>query len=844
MHTGFDWNTIPGVHNPQNGNVQLSTQSAATPGNVNRQASIDHFDDYFNSQLSINQHRGSVNGTSDTQNNNIGNLSPQAYLKHSVSYNPSTNNNNNNINNTNANNNANMNNTNNNTKNNSNQNNSSTLTSSSGNGLSNIFTKMSLNNNVLSHSDDTLDKIKSSMDSKPLKNSFLEPIKETIKHSSSTDTLIADNDSSIPLSLTINDMSPKELKTYLRWYENIQDRKVTTKIVTMDDVFKFMSNFKIPAPIKDRLVQSFSKWANSLNIGQFFALMRLLAHALHGKPLTKSLIKLPAPIPNPISILSSKRKDDSTNSENEEEINVNEPAKKLDIDSFTEFILTGEMPTNSTKKKKKNNKRVKFSDVLSFSSSPVEKEVSMENAALIVNRPEQHVLDYNLSMNDLLAKLKGEPTGSQIENSAQQQQVYQQQQQQQQQYPENEEEELKDIQIDTFKNITQRELDKQNSGDDLQPLKPNLTGSASKSMKEHFMQQFEQTFNFNNTSNSFNDISSLSAATPTGSVNQSTNFTMNAIPERPTMQTMFSSTQVQYPLAADLSPNTGNTSQSQLPKQPQESSDYFGFVPQNTQQISNFGVTNNQVLQTPQRLAGSISASPPPVPPPPRSRKSSRAAQTAIPSIPTPMAVSNNNTNKGNPILPPKPMLNEKQKKQYLSLSDEIGNSNGSNNNNMNNNMNNNGTNNNNGNQFSNMNQYNQIGMGQMNQLNMAQMGQMNQMNQMGQVNQMNQMNQVGQVGQVGQMGQMNYMNQLNNRVGGSLNQINQINGSMNNVPTMRHFNSSYAGQEPLYANMHQQPPPQQQQAYNNGWNNSQQPQQQQQTGQPGAQPNWSGWNV
>jgi hypothetical protein len=839
MASHFDWNTIPGVHSQNDGNYALNNVDTGNSNQVLQSNApvTDHFDDFFNSQLSQN---GTLQPPAMAGNGAFSSLPPN--LQQVLSQPPPTG------------------------PNDGNTTNSTGQTQQPQQnqlhqlqplnrlhdlGKSDTSITHSLNNLTLSptrgrsYSDDTLDKmksLKSSMTPSGIAtgNSPLHRVMENPTYSSSTDTLIADNDSTIPLSLTIQDMSQKEVKTYLRWYENIQQRKNTSKVVTIDDVFNFMRNFKVPQQIKDRLKASFAKWAGSLNIGHFFALMRLLAHALYGKPLTRSLVMIVAPIPCPTPILSRKRKEDSTVNDPIEDAPPDpaEPKKKLDIDSFTEFILTGERPSSGPSRKKRlSSKKVMFSDVLSFSSSPNEMNDSNQTAgAVVTSPPQEHALDYSLPMNQLLAKLRGE-TVTPDQQQPQQQQQQQQEQQQQQQVPqmfqqltENEEEELKDVQIDTFKNITQKAAQLNTVSDDgLVPLKPDLTGSASKSMKEHFMQQFEQTFNFNNATNTFNtaypNIAALSA-------NETGNTAQVSPPLKPDLPPRsFAPTAPTYPLVQNMtaagSPNiqvqVQNTQGVVQPQQSTQTTDYFGMVQQQTQNVLRAFETGNrekplQVPPVPPRSRASSSPPPvqPPMPPPPRSRKSSRATETynSIPApIPAPApSQTAANGDYSHPALPPKPMLNEKQRKQFLSINDELNKPVG------------------NTPQYPNMNGQNNLnvpGVPSMTNIQslMSPAGQMS----------LHQLTPSPQLGQMGQMGQVPGGGGFHGNIAGQFNYQQQPQqGHQQNVGIGMSM-GMYGGGWPPLQQQHQQPHQQQQQL-----------QQSQMTGQrqTSPTPNWSGWQI
>ena len=95
-----------------------------------------------------------------------------------------------------------------------------------------------------------------------------------------------------------------------------------------------------------------------------FALLRLISHTLQGETPLRSLIKIKAPVPTPPSILSKRLQEEEETDQNQE------PQQPLDIDGFTQFLLTGERP--SSNKRSKKSKSVKFSD-----------EVDVHDASLI-----------------------------------------------------------------------------------------------------------------------------------------------------------------------------------------------------------------------------------------------------------------------------------------------------------------------------------------------------------------------------------------------------------------------------------------------------------------------------
>lgn len=208
-------------------------------------------------------------------------------------------------------------------------------------------------------------------------------------------------DQSIPLSLKAQDLTLQESKTYMRWYSDILAR-TNTRTISMNDVYNFLGNFKISAEIKNHINRIFNKILYSINIGEFFALLRVIAHTLNGAEPSRKLITLPASVPTPPSILSKKRQNDE-----EEDTGVSAPSsqdqdKPLDLDSFTQFILTGERP-DARKAPSKKRKSVKFSDQI---VTDVHDSAQMTPGHSPLPQP----LDYSLPMNQLLNNLSSKKT--------------------------------------------------------------------------------------------------------------------------------------------------------------------------------------------------------------------------------------------------------------------------------------------------------------------------------------------------------------------------------------------------------------------------------------------------
>ncbi|RCK65918.1 Protein SCD5 [Candida viswanathii] len=203
------------------------------------------------------------------------------------------------------------------------------------------------------------------------------------------------SDESIPLSLTAQELTLQESKTYMRWYSDILAR-TNSRTVTINDVYTFLNNFKIPQDAKEKINKIFFKILSSINIGEFFALLRVISHVLLGQEPARNLIKAQAPVPAPPSILSKKRQ----NEEEEEPEPDQADQQPLDIDSFTQFLLTGERP--SSNKRSKKLKSVKFSDEVDVHDASA---ISPAESPLPVEQQQQQ-MDYLLPMDKLLERMK------------------------------------------------------------------------------------------------------------------------------------------------------------------------------------------------------------------------------------------------------------------------------------------------------------------------------------------------------------------------------------------------------------------------------------------------------
>lgn len=205
---------------------------------------------------------------------------------------------------------------------------------------------------------------------------------------------------SIPLSLTAQELTLEESKTYMRWYLDILAR-TNQRTVSIADVYQFLSNFRLSLDIKEKVNRVFSKILSLINIGEFFALLRVVSHTLQGKDPCRALIKVAATVPVPPLILSKKRQNDDHDDGFKDEVappQLAAPAVPLDLDLFTQFMLTGERPEERVPKKRlKKLKSVKFSDQIITDVHDVTPDAAASSS--------HQSLDYSLPMDQLLTRI-------------------------------------------------------------------------------------------------------------------------------------------------------------------------------------------------------------------------------------------------------------------------------------------------------------------------------------------------------------------------------------------------------------------------------------------------------
>lgn len=226
------------------------------------------------------------------------------------------------------------------------------------------------------------------------------------------------DDLKVPLSLSSNQLTKDEVKTYLRWYGCIALRK-RSKLIKLEDVFRFLSNFPISDLVRTRIAQIFKTCKNALNIGEFFAVLRLVSHSLkHNVLPTRKMILDKAPVPTPKPILSREKEQDIYEEVQDE---PNSDNQKVDFDSFASLLLTGQTMRTKIRRRIKNYgnkvKKVRFSEnLVTFqedipSGEPTDTKSTDQSASTNNDEGEEgdedngKPLDLSLPMDQLLKKL-------------------------------------------------------------------------------------------------------------------------------------------------------------------------------------------------------------------------------------------------------------------------------------------------------------------------------------------------------------------------------------------------------------------------------------------------------
>lgn len=221
------------------------------------------------------------------------------------------------------------------------------------------------------------------------------------------------DDLNVPLSLSQSQLTSEEFKTYLRWYGYISKRK-NVKIITLEDIFIFLNNFPINEILKERVRQIFKACKTALNIGQFFAVLRIISNALTNNILpTRKMVLKQVPILKPKSILSTE-----IGQEIYEEVtdSKDDDNNKVDFDNFASLLLTGKTINKNIRRrivKDKNKiKKVRFSEnLVMFHEEDVDSSI-LNSCMVDRDNDDDKPLDLSLPMDQLLKKLAARKNNS------------------------------------------------------------------------------------------------------------------------------------------------------------------------------------------------------------------------------------------------------------------------------------------------------------------------------------------------------------------------------------------------------------------------------------------------
>ncbi|QLQ81688.1 hypothetical protein HG537_0F04490 [Torulaspora globosa] len=314
----------------------------------------------------------------------------------------------------------------------------------------------------------------------------------------------------VPLSLSRSQLTHEEVRTYLRWYNYITSR-THSKLVRLTDVFRFLSNFNISEQLKERIAMIFRTCKNALNIGQFFAVIRLVSKALiENKMPNRKMILEKAPIPKPRSILSCNAGEEVYEEVDEEPDDVN--GGKVDFDSFASLLLTGKSVRKRIRRRiavvSDKNKRVRFSDHLTFQEAPSSDGVDQKNEDAIENNEESDKLDLSLPMDQLLKRMaKRKEKNSALVSSMPNDQQETEEEREVLEEMKDSLSHFKQIQTVDFASMAPGNVpsivvdsskannESQTTSQVLTPLKPTSTGSANYLFRQHYQPQESQVNN-------------------------------------------------------------------------------------------------------------------------------------------------------------------------------------------------------------------------------------------------------------------------------------------------------------------------------------------------------------
>lgn len=98
-----------------------------------------------------------------------------------------------------------------------------------------------------------------------------------------------------PPEVQFEDLSESESQAYFAWWKDLDPFSIG-KADNMT-VFKFVSCCNLPDDVLEKILSFFQNEKNGLNKEQFFAMLRLIAHAQNGRSVIRDLVHLGAPLP-------------------------------------------------------------------------------------------------------------------------------------------------------------------------------------------------------------------------------------------------------------------------------------------------------------------------------------------------------------------------------------------------------------------------------------------------------------------------------------------------------------------------------------------------------------------
>ncbi|KAI7906882.1 uncharacterized protein BX663DRAFT_494079 [Cokeromyces recurvatus] len=101
---------------------------------------------------------------------------------------------------------------------------------------------------------------------------------------------------SVPPSIQLSDLSELEKPTYESWWKDLDPFDLQK--IDNHTILKFLNGCELPDDKLEKILTLFETAGDGLNKFQFFAMLRLIAHAQNGRKISQALVYLGAPIPH------------------------------------------------------------------------------------------------------------------------------------------------------------------------------------------------------------------------------------------------------------------------------------------------------------------------------------------------------------------------------------------------------------------------------------------------------------------------------------------------------------------------------------------------------------------